>query len=170
MELTDIVPAEEWLELEKELHDRFHMNCTVYNAEGFSVNGVPHWCNKLCPAIKANKDSLAAICAPANQNFMAQADRTREPVIGECDAGLVKVAVPIVVGDEFLGTVGGCGLLPPGGEVENFMIEKTSGMDEDTIGELSDGLGTISESEAQAMAEYIVGRLAEILTEHAEQR
>ena len=52
----------------------------------------------------------AAICAPGNQNFMAQAEKTRKPVIAECDAGLVKIAVPIFNKDEFLGTAGGCGL------------------------------------------------------------
>ncbi|MFP3870117.1 MAG: PocR ligand-binding domain-containing protein [Syntrophobacteria bacterium] len=170
MELTDVLPLEEWLKFEKELHDRFHMNCTIYNANGFSINEVPNWCNRLCPAIKANKNSLAAICAPANQNFMLQAERTRKPVIGECDAGLLKVAVPIFLGDEFLGTAGGCGLLPTGGEVEDFIIQKSSGMDEEKIAELCEGLGTISESEAEAMAQYIARRLDELLAEHAEKQ
>ena len=80
--------------------------------------------------IKANKDSLAAICAPGNQNFMAQAEKTRKAIIAECDAGLVKIAVPIFNQDEFLGTAGGCGLLPAGGEVETFLIEKTAGLTE----------------------------------------
>ena len=32
MELTDILSKEEWATFEKELYDRFHINCTVYNA------------------------------------------------------------------------------------------------------------------------------------------
>jgi len=120
MELTDILSKEEWAAFEKELYDRFHINCTVYNTSGIGVTGKPNWCNRLCPEIKANKDSLAAICAPGNQNFMAQAQKSRKPVIAECDAGLVKIAVPIFNRDEFMGTAGGCGLLPEGGEVETF--------------------------------------------------
>jgi ligand-binding sensor protein len=58
------------------------------------------------------EDSLAAICAPGNQNFMAQARNSQKSVIGECDAGRIKIAVPIFADGSFLGAVGGCGLLP----------------------------------------------------------
>lgn len=52
---------------------------------------------------------------------MAQAKQTRKPVIGECDAGLIKIAVPIFIDGTFMRTAGGCALLPAGGEVETFL-------------------------------------------------
>ena len=159
MELTDILSKEEWAVFERELYDRFQINCTVYNTDGIGVTGKPNWCNRLCPEIKANKESLAAICAPGNQNFMAQAEKTRKPVIAECDAGLVKIAVPIFNKDEFLGTAGGCGLLPVGGEVETFLIEKTAGLAETDIAGLCEGLGTMSEDQAEEMAVFIEDRI-----------
>ena len=161
MELTDILSEQEWAQFEKELFDRFKINCTVYNTSGVGVTGKPNWCNKLCPEVKANKDSLAAICAPGNQNFMAQAKQTSKPVIGECDAGLVKIAVPIYVNEEFLGTAGGCGLLPEGGEVETFLIEKTTGLSEEKIAELTRELGTMDEEQAGKMADFIDERITE---------
>jgi ligand-binding sensor protein len=161
MELTDILSEQEWAQFEKELFDRFKINCTVYNTSGVGVTGKPNWCNKLCPEVKANKDSLAAICAPGNQNFMAQAKQTSKPVIGECDAGLVKIAVPIYVNEEFLGTAGGCGLLPEGGEVETFLIEKTTGLSEEKIAELTRDLGTMGEEKAGKMADFIDERITE---------
>ena len=160
MELTDILTTEEWAAFEKELYDRFHINCTVYNTSGVGVTGKPNWCNRLCPEIKANKDSLAAICAPGNQNFMAQAKQTHKPVIGECDAGLLKVAVPIFNHGDFLGTAGGCGLLPEGGEVETFLIEKTAGFTETDIAGLCVGIGTMTETQAQEMAAFIEEKTA----------
>jgi ligand-binding sensor protein len=72
----------------------------------------------------ANKDSLDAICATGNQHFMAQAKQTRKAVIDECDAGLTKIAVPIFVDGEFLGTAGGCGLLPAGEKFRLFCSKK----------------------------------------------
>ena len=155
MELTEILTKEEWAAFEKELFDRFQINCTVYNTDGIGVTGKPNWCNRLCPEIKGNKDSLAAICAPGNQNFMARAEKTRKPVIDECDAGMLKIAVPIFNDDEFLGTAGGCGLIPVGGEVETFLIEKTAGLTEAEIEGLCEGIGTMSEEQAQEMASYI---------------
>jgi ligand-binding sensor protein len=163
MELTDILTKEGWAAFEKELYDRFHINCTVYNTYGVGVTGKPNWCNRLCPEIKANKDSLSAICAPGNQNFMAQARLTHKSVIGECDAGLIKVAVPIFCENEFLGTAGGCGLLPEEGELETFIIEKTTGLSETEISNLREGMGTMTEEQAAEMADYIEKRLTEFL-------
>lgn len=166
MELTEILSKDAWSEFEKELFDRFNINCTVYNASGTGVTGKPNWCNQLCPEVKANKESLAAICAPGNQNFMAQAKQTRQPVIGECDAGFTKIAVPIFINEEFLGTAGGCGLLPEGGEVETFLIEKTLGLTPDQIAVLCKGLGTMTEEKAEEMALFIKKRIARYVAGH----
>lgn len=164
MELTDILTVAEWGRFEKTLFDRFHINGTVYNASGIGVTGKPNWCNRLCPVIKANKESLAAICAPGNQNFMAQAKKTGKPVIAECDAGLVKIAVPIFVGQEFLGTAGGCGLLPEGGEVESFMIEKATGMSTEAIADLCTDIETMTDAQAEKMAAFITERIDQYVT------
>ena len=119
MELTEILTKEEWAAFEKELFDRFQINCTVYNTDGIGVTGKPNWCNRLCPEIKANKDSLAAICAPGNQNFMAQAEKTRKPVIAECDAGLVKIAVPIFKQGELIPILMNGNAAKPGFTIES---------------------------------------------------
>ena len=161
MKLTHIISKEKWQQFEKELFDRFHINCTVYDSLGTGIIGKPRWCNRLCPEIKGNKDSLAAICATGNQHFMAEAKQTRKAVIDECDAGLIKIAVPIFVEEAFLGTAGGCGLLPAGGEVETFLLEKTMGLSETEILRLCEGLGTMTQEEAEKMAAYIEKRTAQ---------
>ena len=159
MELTDILALEDWIQFEKELHDRFNLNCTVYNTSGIGITGKPNWCNDLCPKIKANKESLAVICAAGNQNFMAQAKKTKKTVIDECDAGLLKIAVPIFIDGEFLGTAGGCGRLAAGGEVEGFIIAKTTGMGEDEIEELCRGLEPMTSDQAREVADFIEERI-----------
>lgn len=161
MQVTDILPKEECAQLEKELFDRFFINCTVYDASGVGVTGKPNWCNDLCPIIKKNKESLAAICAPGNQNFMAMARHTKKPVIAECDAGLVKIAVPIFLEEEFLGTAGGCGRLPEGGEVETFLIEKTTGLAEEEILKISQKIQPMPHNQAEEMAQFIENRIAQ---------
>jgi len=168
MELTELLSKEECAQFEKELFDRFKINCTVYDMSGIGVTGKPNWCNRLCPEIKANKNSLAAICAPGNQNFMAQARNSRKPVLGECDAGLIKIAVPIFANGSFLGTAGGCGLLPEGGEVETLMIEKSLGLGDKEITELSRGIGSMSEEQAQEMADFIEKRIGRYVSRYSD--
>jgi ligand-binding sensor protein/predicted Fe-Mo cluster-binding NifX family protein len=155
MALTDILSKQGWVQFEKTLFDRFAINNAVYDRSGTGVTGKPRWCNRLCPQIKANPDSLAAICAPANQHFMAQAKKTRKPVIGECDAGLIKISVPIFVDKAFMGTAGGCGLLPEGGKVETFLIAKTLSLSEAQISGLCHGLGTITKKKTAEMTNFI---------------
>ncbi|MBR9986029.1 MAG: PocR ligand-binding domain-containing protein [Desulfosarcina sp.] len=166
MELTDILSREKWEQFEEEVFNRFHINCTVYDDSGQGVTGKPHWCNRLCPQIKANKESLAAICATGNQHFMAQAKQSHKAVIDECDAGLIKITVPIFVDGEFLGTAGGCGLLPAGGEVQTFLLEKTTGLSETEILGLCEGLGTMTQKEAETMAAYIEKRTTQMVNDY----
>ena len=164
MELTDILSTEEWSQFEKELFDLFKLNWAIYDTSGASITGRPNWCNDLCPKIKANTNSLAVICAPANQYFMAQAKQTRKAVIGECDAGFIKIAVPIFLAGEFLGTTGGCGRIPKGGEVETFMIHKSSGLSQTEIAALCQGMDSVTEDQAREMADFIEKRIAQYVT------
>jgi predicted Fe-Mo cluster-binding NifX family protein len=155
MALTDILSKQGWSQFEKTLFDRFAINSAVFDRSGNRVTGKPRWCNRLCPQIKANPDSLAAICAPANHHFMAQAQKNRKPVIGECDAGLIKICVPIFVDQEFMGTAGGCGRLPEGGTVETFLVAKTMGLSEAQVCGLCYGMGTITQKKAREMTTFI---------------
>jgi ligand-binding sensor protein len=163
MLLTDIMSKEDWAKFERELNGRFNLDCTVYNPEGLSFTGGHLFCNSLCPQIKKRPEALATICASGNQNFTAQAKASGKPVIDECDAGMVKITVPIFVGEKFLGTVGACGALPPQGEVETFLIEKTTGLDEDKILELAGDIGTMTQEEAASTTDFIVKRVEQFL-------
>ena len=155
MELTEILPIAEWSRLEGDLFERFGMSCMVHDIRGASITGKPNWCNKICPKIKSGQESVAAICSPSNQYFMAEARKTGNPVFGECEVGFLKLAVPIIVNGEFLGTAGGCGLLPAGGEIEPFFIMKTLGMSEQEIFDLCSDIRVMLESESHALAAYI---------------
>jgi len=155
MRLTDILPIEKWIELEEDIHNRSGFDASVFGPDGMSITDFKKWANRLCPAVKANKKGQTFICAVANQNLTRQAWRTRQPVIGECDAGLGKVVVPIFVGDEFLGAAGGCGMIIDGSEVESFLISKMTGIDEERIEKLSKHIHRIPTNEAETLVEYI---------------
>ena len=129
MKLTDILPIEKWIALEKDLHNRYGLDVNVFDTSGVRISDFKEWVNRLCPAIKATDKGQSFICAVAHMNIAAQAMQTRRPAIEECDAGLVKIVVPIFMDDTFLGAVGVCGLLLVGGEVDPFLIEKIVGID-----------------------------------------
>ena len=165
MELTDVLSLEKWLELEKDIFGKSGLASNVFNVDGIRITGYKVWVNRLCPAVKADDRGQSFICAVAHMNIAGMAKQSREPVIGECDAGLLKVVVPIFVKGEFLGAVGACGLLLEDSEVDSFMINRTIGMDDEKIESLSADIKRISGEEAEALGKYITERIKKIVSD-----
>lgn len=155
MKLTDLLPLETWKALEEEIFARYGLQSSVFDIDGFRITDTKHWANRLCPVIKADDRGQTYICAVAHMNLAAVSQRTKEPVIGECDAGLSKMVVPIFYGDEFLGAAGGCGLRLDDGEVDTFMLNKLLDLPEERTKELSDDIASMSTAQMQELADFI---------------
>ena len=163
MKLTDLQPLEKWIELEEAIRERSGMRASVYDIDGVGITGQSQHANDLCPAIRATGKGQTYICAVAHQNMAVMAQNGRAPVIEECDAGLIKIVVPIFAGDEFIGAAGGCGLLMEDGEVDDFMINKTTELAEETITKLAGSVATLSQQEAENLAAYIAGEIDRVV-------
>ena len=163
MELTDLLSLEKWKELEKEITRKSGLDANIFNIDGFRITDYKNWANKLCPAIKDTDKGQSYICAVAHMNLAAQAKQTQEGLVEECDAGLVKIIVPVFVKDEFLGAVGACGYLLDGGEVDSFLVNMTTGIDEEEVERLSADIETISIGKARAILSFIEEELSEII-------
>lgn len=162
MKMTELLAKEEWAALEQELHQRWGVNACAYGADGFTFTGYKNFGNPLCPAIKARPEGIQAICSVAHQNMAAQAKASRKTVIAECDAGMLKVCVPVFVDDEFVGIVGGCGKLPEGGEIDAFAIEKATGIPQDEVEALAAQVEVMTMAQAKEMALFLEKRLSSI--------
>ena len=163
MELIDIMPVEKWVEIEKEINKRSGFNASVYDARGMRITDFKKWANRLCPTIRETEKGLQSICSVAHQNVAAQVLKTRETVFDECDAGLMKFAVPIFVEDEFLGVAGGCGKLRGNGQVDAYLVHRTADLDEKVVGDLSSDIETISENRLASVVSYVENRVNEII-------
>jgi ligand-binding sensor protein len=155
MKLTDIAPLDKWLELEQKINERTGLNASVFNVEGVRITNFKKWANKLCPVIKADEKGQNYICAVAHQNIAAQAERSHQPVIAECDAGLMKMVVPIFVNGEFLGVAGGCGYILANGEVDTFLVNKTIGIADEKLKNLLDDIPVMTSDQAQSQTGFI---------------
>ncbi|MCK5204078.1 MAG: PocR ligand-binding domain-containing protein [Desulfobacterales bacterium] len=163
MKLTDVAPLNIWVELEQKINERSGLNASVFNVDGVRITDFKKWANKLCPVIKADEKGQNYICAVAHQNIAAQAQRSRKAVIAECDAGLMKLVVPIFVNGEFLGVAGGCGYVLGDGEVDTFMVNKTIGIAEEKLMDLSDDIPVMTPEQAESHAKFIQVELDQIL-------
>ncbi|RLC00625.1 MAG: hypothetical protein DRH90_18030 [Deltaproteobacteria bacterium] len=165
MELTDIQPMGKWIELEKKIIEKCRIQSVTFNIEGARITDYVKWSNRICPVIKGSEKGGPFICAVAHMNMASQAQKTRKAVVEECDAGILKIVVPIFVKDEFVGTAGGCGRLPADGEVDTFMINKTIGIDEKEIEDLVDDMGSMTTEEAQECADFVESEIKAIVAE-----
>jgi len=166
MELTDILSLDQWIKFEKQINERFGLNAAVCDIEGNRITNFNKWGNRLCPAVKTNKKGQSFICALAHMNLAKVAQQTREPVIEECDANLLKIVVPIFAGETYLGVTGGCGRLMDNGETDIFLINKITGIDETELVHLSQDISGITRTEAEAVVEFIQKGIEQILGGH----
>jgi len=169
MQLTDILPVEKWIELEKNINNRYGLNAAVLDKDGNKITEYQRWANSLCPVVKGNEKGRSFICAVANQNMIAQAVQTRKPVNGECDAGLVKLVLPIFVGDEFVGIAGGCGRLLDDSEVDSFLVNKLTGIDQEEVESFLGDIGKITADEVESVIAYVEEQIKRIVNDFEKQ-
>jgi ligand-binding sensor protein len=163
MKLTDIAPLERWMELENDINARSGLDANVFDPRGYRISPQKHWVNRLCPAIKDTDKGQSFICAPAHMNIAAQATRSREAVIEECDAGMIKLVVPIFLDGEFVGAVGACGMRFTDSEIDAFLVNKMTEIDEERVEALAATVASIAREKAEELGRYIRNRVAEIL-------
>jgi len=163
MELTDICPLATWEALENNLFTKFNFQGSVFDPKGIRISQVKNWSNDLCPAIKATEKGQSYICSVAHMNMTAMAKNSKEAVIEECDAGFIKLLVPIIYEGEFLGVAGGCGLLAEDGDADTFAVNKIAGIEEATVYKLTEELPVITHEELAAASRYLQEQVALIL-------
>jgi ligand-binding sensor protein len=155
MQLKDLLSLDEWVVFEKTITERFGLDANVFDPDGIRITNYKNWINRLCPKIKANDKGQSFICAVAHQNIAVLAKQMQKPVIEECDAGLTKIVVPIFLDNEFLGAACACGMLIDDGDVESFLINKITGIDEDVIEALSVSIPTITTEKAESAVQFV---------------
>jgi len=163
--LEDILSIEKWADLEKKINHKFGLFASVFDTNGVKITGFKKYSNSLCRSIQANEKGRSFICTVANQNLSQQARQTKKPVLAECDAGLLKLVVPIFVGAEFLGVLSGCGLLVNGGSVETFLIHKTTGVNIGEIDRISNDINQIQTDKIGSIVDNLIYSIDDIIAD-----
>ena len=77
----------------------------------------------------------------------------------------MKFAVPIFVENEFLGVAGGCGLLRNEGQVDTYLVHRTTDLDEKVVEDLAQDIETIPNDKLESAISYLEKTVAEIIRE-----
>ena len=154
----DLKTKEEWeMILERVAWD---LNMTACLTDD---TGAPFFCRldryPVCSAIRANPEATTFICSRVNTAMLAVVRKTLRPEVDMCDAGLLRVVVPIVRDGTLVGLVTACGLAAKGEELNTFLLAKQLGVTEERVQELARSTPFGSEDEVERSGERLFDEL-----------
>ena len=115
--------------------------------------------NELCREIRSRDKAKPVICGQSQQ-FMAEMARNQKTVVVEiCEAGMVKFVVPVFRDENYLGCVTACGGMLPETEIETYLIEKTAGIDEQSVSKMAETATIVQKERIQRIADDLFSRL-----------
>jgi ligand-binding sensor protein len=113
----------------------------------------------LCAAVRNNPEATTFICSQTNTAMLAVVSKTLQPEIDLCEAGLIRLVVPIVRDGELVGQVFACGLAPRDEELDAFPIARQLGIPEEQVLELAKSTPLGSEEELRALVDRLFRQL-----------
>lgn len=148
----DIQSEEKWREMLGKLVENTGMDITLTNAEGGHIVAIGDR-NPICNKVRENPDSLKFICSQTAAAMTAELKIELEPMVDYCEAGLLRLAVPLVKDGALIGQITGCGLTDSREEIDPFMLSKQTGAEEGEIEELRKGVVLVEEGELLKVGE-----------------
>lgn len=114
----------------------------------------------LCKAIRENHDALTFICSQTNTAMLAVVKQTLRPEVDACEAGLIRVAIPIFRDGSLVGQVTACGLASNDEELNSFLVSKLSGIPEEEVLKLAESTPLGSEEELRQVSARLFDELS----------
>src|SRR4030042_5046694 len=87
----------------------------------------------LCAAIRNNKEATTSICSQSNSVMLAEVKKTLKPTIYFCEAGLIRLVVPILFESKLIGQIFACGLSSKKEKADSFLIAKELNISEEKV-------------------------------------
>jgi ligand-binding sensor protein len=151
MTLMELKSKEEW----ESILDRFSRDANM-TACLIDDTGKPLLCRfdryPLCQSIRDSEEAATFICSQINISMLAVVKKTRRPEVDVCDAGLLRVVVPIFQDGALVGQIAACGLASEDEELGSFVVAKQLGISEERVKELARSTPFGSEEELQQLA------------------
>lgn len=100
----------DWGAVEASLHNGFDVNAVSFHKDGQRKTGTDlDPVNGICDLIKKHHRGIRRICGEIQQYMNHEAQVKGRAVTEECDAGMFKIVVPVILEDEIDGFVSTCG-------------------------------------------------------------
>jgi ligand-binding sensor protein len=160
MGVYDIKTRAEWQEILDTVSRRLGMPAALLDENNVILqhSGTR---NPLCRHIRDQKESKSAICGQSQQYMAEMAWTSGRPVIDACEAGLAKFVLPLFHENRRAGTLTACGSCTGGDEVEAFLVQKSTGLEEDALQRLASEVENVDPEALKALAEELFPQVRE---------
>ena len=144
----DLKTEEEWDEILERFARQIEMTTCLTDETGTQprCHGARF---PLCAAIRDNQEATTFICSQTNTAMLAVVMKTLKPEIDLCEAGLIRLVVPLVRDGGLVGQIFACGLAPRDEELDPFLVARQLGISEERVLELATSTPSSSEEELQ---------------------
>ena len=128
----DIRTKEEWLDLQENFSQDIKMTACLTDTKGkqFFCCGERY---PMCKRVRSDEKALTFICSQTNAAMTAVVSKTLKPEIDLCEAGMIRVVVPVLKDGTMIGMVTACGLVPNDDEVDVYLLAKELQMPEEEV-------------------------------------
>lgn len=154
----DVKSKDEWTEILNRFSAQVNMTACLTDESGSQL-----FCSgeryPLCSSVREHKDALTFICAQTNTAMLAVVKKRLQPEVDLCEAGLVRLVVPIVRNNELIGQVTACGLAAEDDELDTLLVSKQLGMPEAEVADLAKSTPVGSEEELKQMGARLFDEL-----------
>ena len=152
MDLFELKSRDEWEEILCRIAADTRMKVALTDEKGSLILKTTGERCPLCIKIREKKESLTYICSQCNTAMLEEARQELRPVIDFCDAGLSRMAIPVVRDRMLIGQVTACGGAPEEEEVNIFLVSKQVGITEKEVEELAASTPVVSEDAIETIA------------------
>jgi len=159
MNVLELKSKEEWESLLNELARETRMTVTLTDERGGHILSTEGTRCDLCARIREKPEALTFICSQCNTAMLEEAREVQGPLVDFCDAGLVRMVVPIIRDGRLIGQVTACGGVAKGEEVDSFLVARQVGIPEEEVEALAGTLPVVSVVAIQKMARRSFDRL-----------
>jgi ligand-binding sensor protein len=154
----DLKTDEQW----DEILDRFARETEMTACLTDETGSLPR-CRRdrypLCEAIRDSQEATTFICSQTNTAMLAVVKVTLKPEIDRCEAGLIRLVVPLVRTSRLVGQVFACGLAPKDEELDPFLVARQLGISEERVLELARSTPASSDEELRPLADRLFREL-----------
>ena len=156
----DLKSQEEWTGILARVAEATKMTATLTDDKGNHILDEKGERYPLCRKIRENDASRTFICSQTNMAMLEDVKQARKPVIDECEAGLVRMVVPIFRDDVLIGQLTACGLVSKEEEeIDPFLIAKQVGVSESEVEDLATLTPAVSKEEIETIADRLFAEL-----------